>query len=113
MSESELRVTSDMIFAGEDRTLDAASYPEIISQALAAEKGFKNLGGRKKELEGALLGVKNLQVLGTARVGDTLRVRVSKTARYGEFVILWGEVFKGEEMVARGELKVWHNESAQ
>lgn len=113
MSESELRVTSDMIFVGEDRTLDAASYPEIISQALAAEKGFKNLGGRKKELEGALLGVKNLQVLGTARVGDTLRVRVAKTARYGEFVILWGEVFKGEEMVARGELKVWHNESAQ
>jgi hypothetical protein len=109
LSLSELHVTGDMIFAGENGVLDPASYPEIISQALAAEKGFKSLGNGEKELEGVLLGVKNLEVLGVAKVGDTLRVRVAKTARYGEFAILWGEVFKGEEMVARGEIKVWHN----
>ena len=109
MSESELHVTGDMIFVGENGVLDAASYPEIVSQALAAEKGFKHLGNGKARLEGVLLGVKNFEVLGTARVGDQLRVRVSKTARYGEFAIMWGEVFRGEEMVARGEIKVWHN----
>lgn len=111
VSESELSVTGDMIFTGESGTLDAASYPEIISQALAAEKGFKNLGSGNggRALEGVLLGIKNMEVLGAARVGDRLRVRVSKTARYGEFAILWGEVLKGDEMIARGEIKVWHN----
>ncbi|HAR46494.1 MAG: hypothetical protein A2X56_08485 [Nitrospirae bacterium GWC2_57_13] len=108
-SLSELTVTGDMIFAGESGLLDAAVYPEIISQALAAEKGFKSLGSGNGELQGVLLGVKNLEVLGAARVGDTLKVRVSKTARYGEFAILWGEVFRGEELMARGEIKVWHN----
>ncbi len=110
MSESELHVTGDMIFAGENGVLDPASYPEILSQALAAEKGFKRLGNGNgnKKFEGALLGVKNLEVLGTVRVGDRIRVRVAKTARYGEFAIIWGEVFRGEEMVARGEIKVWH-----
>ncbi len=109
VSESELSVTEDMIFTGKDGTLDAASYPEIISQALAAEKGFKHLRNGRSSFEGALLGIKNLTVRGTAKVGDRLRVRVTKTARYGEFAILWGEVFRGTEVVAQGEIKVWHN----
>lgn len=107
-SVSEVEVTEDTIFIGENGKLDEASYIEIIGQAIAAQNGFRNMG-IKKEQEGFLLGVKNLEILGSARVGDRLCVSVYKVAKYGEFGVIKGEVFKGEEIIARGEIKIWHN----
>jgi MoaA/NifB/PqqE/SkfB family radical SAM enzyme/predicted hotdog family 3-hydroxylacyl-ACP dehydratase len=105
---AEVNITAETIFVGEDGRLDEASYPEIISQAIAADKGFKTRGSSNVRTEGFLLGIKNLEVLGDARVGDKLRVSVFKAAQYGDFGIIHGEVFKGEEIIARGEVKIWH-----
>jgi radical SAM protein with 4Fe4S-binding SPASM domain len=106
-SLSEMTVRDDMIFVGDDGYLDDAAFPEIISQAIAAQEGFRKLGSRDPELEGFLLGVKKLEIFSRARVGDTLRISVFKAARYGDFGIIEGEVFRGDELIARGELKVW------
>ncbi len=105
-SVSEMTVREDMIFVGENGKLDDASYAEIISQALAAMEGFRTLGGRSAQQEGFLLGIKNLEVLGAARVGDLLRISVKKIAKLGDFGIIRGEVSKGETVIARGEVKV-------
>jgi predicted hotdog family 3-hydroxylacyl-ACP dehydratase len=106
---SEVSITEETVFVREDGRLDETSYPEIISQVIAADKGFRNLGNPNYHAEGFLLGIKNLEVLGDARVGDKLRVSVFKAAQYGDFGIIHGEVYKGQEMIARGEVKVWHN----
>ena len=107
-SISELEVSKDLIFIGEDGRLDEVSYPEIISQAIAAQDGFKKLGNNNSGSEGRLLGIKNLEILGYAQIGDTLRVSVYKVAKYGEFGVIQGEVLKGTEVIARGEIKIWH-----
>ncbi len=109
-SVSEMTVKADSIFVGGDGALDAASYPEIISQAIAAQEGFRKLGSRNGQPEGFLLGIKKLEVLGTARVGDTLRVSVFKAAKYGDFGIVNGEVHRGQELIARGEVKVFQSD---
>jgi predicted hotdog family 3-hydroxylacyl-ACP dehydratase len=109
-SISEMTVRQDMVFVGENGQLDDACYPEIISQAIAAQEGFRKLGSPNPLQEGLLLGVKKLEILGTARVGDTLRISVYKAAKYGDFGIITGEVSKGEEIIARGEVKVWQND---
>ncbi len=110
-SVSEMTVRQDMVFVDETGRLDDACYPEIISQAIAAQEGFRKLGSRNPLHEGLLLGVKKLEILGVARVGDTLRISVYKAAKYGDFGIISGEVFKGDELIARGEVKVWQNDS--
>lgn len=112
-SVSELEISKDTIFIGENEKLDEVSYPEIISQAIAAQNGFKNLGNQNSKSEGFLLGIKNLEILGSARIGDKLRVSVYKVAKYGEFGIIKGEIFKGEDLVARGEIKVWHHDKSK
>ena len=99
-----------MIFVGTDGILDDASYPEIISQALAAMEGFRKLGTRDPHQEGFLLGVKNLEISGSARVGDTLRISVYKVAKLGDFGIVQGEVRNGDIVIARGEVKVWQSD---
>ena len=54
--------------------------------------------------------VKKFEILGRAHVGDTLRITVFKAAKYGDFGIIDGAVYKGEELIARGELKVWQSD---
>ena len=110
-SVSEMEVRGDSIFLGANGTLDEASYAEIISQAIAAQDGFKNLENRRLGSEGFLLGIKNLEILGNARIGDKLTVHVYKVARYGEFGIIKGEVFRGADLIAKGEIKLWQSDT--
>jgi radical SAM protein with 4Fe4S-binding SPASM domain len=109
-SVSELKISEDSIFICEDGRLNEISYPEIFSQAIAAQSGFKNLRNGETGSEGLLLGIKNLEILGSARVGDKLQVSVYKAAKYGAFGIIKGEVFKEGSLIARGEIKVLHSE---
>jgi radical SAM protein with 4Fe4S-binding SPASM domain len=109
-SLSEMTVLEDMVFVGKDGKLDEASYPEIMSQAMAAQEGFRKLGNRSPQQEGFLLGIKNLEVLGSAKIGDVLRISMLKVAKYGDFGIIQGEVKKGDTVIARGELKVWQSD---
>jgi radical SAM protein with 4Fe4S-binding SPASM domain len=109
-SLSEMTVRKDMIFVGPDGMLDNASYAEIISQSLAAMEGFRRLGSRDPHQEGFLLGIKHLEILGSARVGDTLRITVTKIAKFGDFGIVQGEVRNGDALIARGEVKVWQGD---
>jgi radical SAM protein with 4Fe4S-binding SPASM domain len=110
-SLSEMIVRPDMLFVGSDGRLDEASYPEIMSQALAAHEGFRKIGSHNPQQEGFLLGIKNLAISGSARVGDTLRISIFKVAKYGDFGILRGEVRNGDTLIASGELKVWQDNS--
>jgi radical SAM protein with 4Fe4S-binding SPASM domain len=110
-SLSEMIVRDDMIFVGKDGRLDEASYPEIISQAIAAQEGFRKLGSRGPHQEGFLLGIKNMVISGSAGVGDTLRISVLKVAKYGDFGIIQGEVRNGDTLIASGEVKVWQGDS--
>jgi radical SAM protein with 4Fe4S-binding SPASM domain len=109
-SVSEMTVREDMVFVGEDGTLDNSSYAEVMSQAIAAQEGFRKLGSRNPQQEGFLLGIKNMEITGTARVGDTLRISVLKVAKLGDFGIIQGEVRNGDVLIARGELKVWQSD---
>lgn len=109
-SVSEMTVLADMLFVGKDGKLDDASYPEIMSQAIAAQEGFRKLGSRNPQQEGFLLGIKNLEIPGSARVGDVLRISMFKVAKYGDFGIVQGEVKKGDTVIARGELKVFQSD---
>jgi predicted hotdog family 3-hydroxylacyl-ACP dehydratase len=111
-SLSEMKVREDMVFVNKNGMLDDASYPEIISQALAAMEGFRRIGSSNPLREGFMLGIKNLKVLGSARVGDTLHISIFKIAKYGDFGIVRGEVRNGDTLIAQGEVKVWQDAKA-
>jgi len=104
-----LTVDENTPFIGEDGTIDEAMYLEMMAQAIAAQNGFKQIDLSESAPEGFLLGAKNLQILGKARVGDTLKVSVHKYAQYGGFAIVKGTVLRGTTILAQGEIKVWHN----
>lgn len=110
----ETTIQLDNLFVNDDGTLDDSAYLEIIAQSAAALNGFRSTRRQAagKEPEGYLLGARDVEVLDTARVGDILNTRVFKATRYGDFGIIEGQVFRDDHLLARGEIKVWHNTGA-
>ncbi|MFH0880406.1 MAG: radical SAM protein [Lentisphaerota bacterium] len=103
----ETTLQNDSPFARSDGSMDPSLYLELVAQAAAVMNGFKptRLPGQVK---GYLIGARNLEARGMARVGDTLTIRVFKATRYGAFGIIEGQIFRGDELLAQGEIKVWH-----
>ncbi|MBW2742637.1 MAG: hypothetical protein JRE64_28365, partial [Deltaproteobacteria bacterium] len=93
----------------EDGIVDDAIYLEMMAQSIAALNGFKQLGISESAPEGFLLGAKNFKILKQSRVGDKLTLSVYKYARYGDFGVIKGTISRDKEMLAQGEIKVWHN----
>ncbi|MBF0387202.1 MAG: radical SAM protein [Candidatus Omnitrophica bacterium] len=112
-AEVETTVRADMPFVSGDGFLDEAAYLEIIAQAAAAMGGFRQYGTSSKKPMGFLLGTKQLEVFGRARVGDVLSVSVSKYAQFGDFGMVKGSVTCGSHLLAQGEIKTWHNKAPQ
>jgi radical SAM protein with 4Fe4S-binding SPASM domain len=98
-------------FLDESGRLEESAYLEIIAQAAALHNGWRNRAKQIKP-EGFLLGAKKLVITGEVFAGDALVTTVFKEAKLGDFGIIRGSVWKGDQCVASGEVKVFHKESA-
>ncbi len=93
-------------FAREDGTVEEAIFVEMIAQSIAAGSGYELTEEQRSTQQGYLLGIKNMKIMGTAHVGNTLRVKAFRTAQFGDFGIIEGTVSRGDEVLASGEIKV-------
>jgi predicted hotdog family 3-hydroxylacyl-ACP dehydratase len=107
--ETLVTVSKEMPFVGDDGLIDEAAYFEMMAQSIAAINGFKRLGRSQSTLEGFVVGVRKFEILGPARVGDTLNIHVHKETRFGKFGILKGTVSRNNVVLARGEIKTWED----
>ncbi|MFH0753424.1 MAG: radical SAM protein [Candidatus Omnitrophota bacterium] len=108
-ADVETTIRPGMPFVDKDGVWDDAGYLEIMAQATAAMGGFRHHGRSGKKQEGFLLGAKQFEVLGHAHVGDVLSVSIFKYAQYGDFGIIKGTIHRGADLLAQGEIKIWHN----
>jgi len=106
--EASVTVSDDMPFVRGNGALDEIALFEMMAQSIAALNGFKRWGGSGSSSQGYLVGARNFEILEPARAGDTLHVSFHKEARFGNFGILEGTVSRNGAVLARGEIKIWH-----
>lgn len=104
---SETMITAENIFVDQDGNLAPEAVVELMAQAFAAISGSNDLQAGRPGQSGYLVGVKHARFLAQARVGDRLHIRVHPTGSYAGFVVIAGEVLRGKQVIARGELKIW------
>ncbi|RPH50379.1 MAG: SPASM domain-containing protein [Desulfobacteraceae bacterium] len=107
-AQCSVLIKEEMPFTGKDGSVDRVAYLEMMAQAIAALNGFRNMDSSDSAPEGYLLGAKNLKINKTAFAGDRLSIMVFKYARYGGFGIVKGVVKRDGEILAEGEIKIWH-----
>ena len=101
-------VKEDWLFVDKDGYLDAAAYLELIAQAAAALNGFEELNKKSEGFQGFLLGARKLKIFKKARAGDRIEIALFIYASYGDFGIVKAQVIANCELLAEGEVKIWH-----
>jgi len=79
---------------------------EAMAQAAAALHGLAAQGEGGPPEAGTLASVDRVRFNGAPRPGDTLVIKVAVKRRYGELVLLAGEVWVRHRMVAQGDIVV-------
>ena len=102
-------IKSDWAGLSEDSTLPGAYFFEIMAQSYAAMAGLRLMKeeSAQKNMVGFLVGLKRVSIMGSAKVGEKLNIMVFTRALIGEFAVVDGEVFLGEELLAKGQIKIF------
>ena len=95
-----------MMADGEGR-LDEVVFMEMIAQSYAAFNGYRDLLEGKPPSEGFLVGVRHLEVTGSAYGGDRLLTSIRTVTSFGGFAVVEGTVARGGETLASGSIKLW------
>ena len=103
----ETTISADCILADSNGTLDEAALVELLAQSYAVIKGYNDALHGKEISEGYLVGVRKMQIIGRAQVGETLLIRIRTVGSFEGFAVADGEIVRAEEIIASGSIKLW------
>ena len=105
----EARIAADCPLVSVAGILEDVALTELLAQAYAAVKGYRDLVDNEPVRQGFLVGIKKIVMLVSAQVGDQLKIKINTLAELDAFAVAEGEIWRGEELLGRGEIKVWIN----
>ena len=85
---------------------EAWGSPVLLAEAIAQSALLLEGGDPEVGRTGFLAGIDGFEASRAPRAGETLEVRVRLAARFGAIVKFDGEVFSGDEPLARGSVLV-------
>ncbi len=102
--EAVVMVREGHLFEAENHQLDPAAMIEMIAQSAAAHEGYRRLRDGLALGGGFLAGVRDFEVFGAPRIGDSIRTVATRGLRIGDLQYSHGEIKRGSEVLARGDL---------
>jgi len=105
----ETLVAADCPLVDSGGTLEPIALIELIAQGYAALKGYLDRLEDKPVRQGFLVGIKKLACLESVQVGDLLKIDIKTLGELEDFAVAEGQIWCGDKMIARGEIKVWIN----
>jgi 3-hydroxyacyl-[acyl-carrier-protein] dehydratase len=103
----EALIRSGNLLLGEGGVLDRTAYIELIAQAYAAFKGYRDLLHKTPIKKGFLVIVKRMEFKGEAFLGDLIQINVSTVSEVGDFAVAEGTVTRNGDIIASGSLTLW------
>lgn len=102
---ASVKIAPDNLFLSPDGKMAESAYIEMIAQTMAAANSFRE----QSISNGMLIGVKKFMVHGLCKVGDELKIICTKRIKLNAWSVVFGQVYRKNELMAEGELKVWIN----
>ena len=87
--------------------LEDIALVELIAQGYATLKGYLDHLEEKPVRQGFLVGIKKLNWFGVILAGEQLLIKIRTLAELDNFAVAEGEIWRGDALVASGEIKVW------
>ncbi len=105
----EALVAPDGPLVDADGRLEDIALTELLAQAYAAVKGYLDRVEKKPVRQGFLVGIKKIVKLDSVFVGQQLNISIKTLGELEDFAVAEGQIWCGQKLVARGEIKVWIN----
>jgi len=106
-----LIVPVDAWYMNADGRWDEIAGIELISQAAAAFNGLTKISGASgasaAPVVGYLAEVRRYQATGGVSAGDALVIDIRKMTAFGGFLVMAGELRRGDDVIATAELTFW------
>ena len=110
-SPSKGRVTAsvsrDDLFVCDDGQLETVALIELVAQAYATIKGYDDTLNQRPVQRGFLVGGRSFNVYRQARSGEQLIIDINTVAQLDGFSVIDGVITCGDEVLAKGSIKLW------
>jgi 3-hydroxyacyl-[acyl-carrier-protein] dehydratase len=103
----EARLRAESPLAEQGGRINGLAALEVMAQAYAAVKGYRDSLQGKAPGKGFLVGVRGFRITESLHVGDTLRVTVKTIADIAGFAVAEAEVTRRGNRIASATLKMW------
>jgi len=103
----EAVVCEDNPLLNRDGVLERIALAEILAQSFAAKQGYEDLKKGLSAEQGFLVAIREITCYAAARLGDRLTVNVRLLMKMDPFYLVAGEIYRGEDKLAEGEMKLW------
>lgn len=103
------RVAEDCPLVAPAGQLEDIALVELIAQGYATIKGYLDRLEKRPVRQGFLVGIKKIDWFERVSVGEQLLINIRTLAEVDNCAVAEGEVWRGVELVASGEIKVWIN----
>ena len=105
----EAQIAADGPLIDSRGRLEDIALTELLAQSYAAVKGYLDQVNELPVRQGFLVGIKKLAKLRPVHARERLRILIRTLGELEDFAVAEGEIWCGQELVARGEIKVWIN----
>ncbi|MFO7814063.1 MAG: hypothetical protein R6V21_13945 [Pelovirga sp.] len=105
----EARIASAALLTAADGMLEDLALVEIMAQSYATLKGYIDRRDQLPVRQGFLVGIKKMVCHASVQADDLLLVHIRTIAELDDFAVAEGEVRRGNEVIAEGDVKVWIN----
>ena len=101
------QISADCPLVDGSGKLEDIALVELIAQGYATLKGYLDRLEQKPVRQGFLVGIKKQNWFGSVQAGESLLIKIRTLAELGDFAVAEGEIWRGDTLVASGEIKVW------
>ena len=103
------QVSAECPLVDSNGKLENIALVELIAQSYAALKGYIDRLEDKPVRQGFLVGIKKMNWFETVLADEQLLIKISTLVELNDFAVAEGEIWRGDMLVASGEIKVWIN----
>lgn len=106
-ASAEARFDSDSPFARLGGVVDEAAHFELMAQTFAAFMAVRHAREGTRAGAGYLASLRDVAILGAARLGEALRVTVRLVGEVEGFFVVQGEVARNSQKLAEGQVMIF------
>jgi len=109
----EAQLSEGQLFIDGTGELDNIAYVEMIAQAYASMRGYRDRIEGLPIRDGFMVSVRKVKHYAAAFAGDMLKIHVSEVGEFDFFTVAEGKIYNKDQLLAQAQISLWIPETLE